>query len=63
MKEVNYLVRRDAPPGSLTLTHCVIFLQLSGCGLLAVAETMKIMTLKVHQWILHLLGATTSNSK
>ncbi len=38
-----------APPGSLTLTHCVIFLQPWGCGVLAVAKTMMMM--KVHQWI------------
>ena len=46
------------------MTHCVIFLQPSGCGLLAVVEMMTMMMLKVHQWILlHLLGATTSKSK
>ena len=45
------------------MSHCVIFLQLSGCGLLAVVEMMTMMMLKVHQWKLHLLGATTSKSK
>jgi hypothetical protein len=65
MEKIESLLRVavHAPPASLTLSHCVIVLQQSGCGLLAVVETMTMMMLKVHQWILHLLGATTSKSK